>query len=277
MRIDLIGGDDRMLRLASLCERNGHAVRTLGLKDGDDQACAATRGDVAVFPYPFAVRLGKVPCRTGLVLTAEDALERVGENTLLISGDGLETYLAKKTGHGWKHLLFSGDEPLLRSNAELSAEGALARAMQEPDFAIWQQRALVIGYGRLGRALARKLTALGAWVTVAARREESRLRARSDGMRSCAMEEMLDIAPSIRLVFNTVPSPVMNEALLRSFPSDARLWELASAPYGYDQQMALDCGLHSEILPSIPSRYAPSATADALYDALLRLMKGAFA
>ena len=275
MRIDLIGGDERMLRLASLCERNGHAVRTLGLIDGDDQACAATRGDVAVFPYPFAVRLGKVPCRTGMVLDAADALDRVGENALLISGDGLEPYLAQKTDRGWKHLLFSEDEALLRCNAELSAEGALARAMQEPDFAIWQQRALVIGYGRLGRALARKLTALGAWVTVAARRDESRLRARSDGMRSCAMEDMVDIAPSIRLVFNTVPSPVMNEALLHSFPADARLWELASAPYGYDQQMALDCGLRSEILPGIPSRYAPSATAEALYDSLLRLMKGA--
>ena len=53
------------------------------------------------------------------------------------------------------------NEALIRENAALTAEGALVAAMRASDTAIRDARCLVIGWGRIGRALTERLVGLG--------------------------------------------------------------------------------------------------------------------
>ena len=55
-------------------------------------------------------------------------------------------------------------------NAIATAEGAVALAMREQNTTLFDTRCVVLGYGRCGSALCRRLAALGAHVTAAARR-----------------------------------------------------------------------------------------------------------
>ncbi len=91
------------------------------------------------------------------------------------------------------------------ANALPTAEGALQIAMEELPITIHDARALVIGFGRLGRALAPRLRALGARVWVCARRYEQRAAAESMGLGSEGTDRLPDWLCSYDLVFNTVP------------------------------------------------------------------------
>ena len=134
---------------------------------------------------------------------------------------------------------------------------------------------LVTGYGRFGRALAKRLKALGADVWVAARREEQRLAARSDGMRAASLLELPALAGRMDMVLNTIPARVLGTEALAALPKGAWLLELASAPYGFDRDAAARLGLNVEVLPALPARYAPQSAARALKQVSLELLREA--
>ena len=134
---------------------------------------------------------------------------------------------------------------------------------------------LVTGYGRFGRALAKRLKALGTDVWVAARREEQRLAAKSDGMRAASLSELTALAGRMDMVLNTIPARVLGTEALAALPKGAWLLELASAPYGFDRDAATAQGLNVEVLPALPARYAPQSAARALKQVSLELLREA--
>ena len=89
---------------------------------------------------------------------------------------------------------------------------------------------LVTGYGRFGRALAQKLKTLGADVWVAARREEQRLAARSDGMRAVALSELPGLAGRMDMVLNTIPARVLGPDTLAALPKAPGFWNWPARP-----------------------------------------------
>lgn len=69
-------------------------------------------------------------------------------------------------------------------NAVPTAEGCLELLLRLRERTIWESGFLVLGYGRVGRAVARRLVLLGGRVTVAARSPEQRANARCAGCRA---------------------------------------------------------------------------------------------
>ena len=186
------GGDGRMLRMARMLAGDGFDVSTLGLVSGDEKTAGIASAEALLFPYPFAVRDGRVPTLTGLTLHPEDVLESARPGAVLLAGAGLEACLeAPETRRRVRLFLYESSPAFLERNADLSAEGALVQAMGRTGDALPDMTVLVTGYGRFGRALAAKLKTLGADVWVAARREEQRLAARSDGMRAASLRSCL--------------------------------------------------------------------------------------
>lgn len=273
-RILVAGGDERARRLALLLESEGYEVSTIGLISGDEKNADGYIAHVVLFPYPFSVKMGSVPTLTGLTLHPEDVLKTVPDDALIIAGDGLDAYVYAANAAG-KRLVFKQyqqSESFLEANADLSAEASVAEAMKPLPVALFDMTALVIGYGFFGRAIAKRMQALGSTVWVAARREQQRLIALSDGMYATDIKGIASIAPGIQMVLNTVPSPVIDDDTLRCFSSDTCLLELASAPYGFDRDAAKRLGLHCEVLPALPARYAPQTAAKALKKIVIQLL-----
>ncbi len=272
--IAVIGGDERARRLADVCRAQGHPVTTLGLWEGDETTATVENMDVLLFPYPFSVKHTGIPNLQGLTIDPADILARAKEGAFLLAGEGAQPYIAavQALGKSLTCRQYQDDPVFLQDNADISAEGAIAYAMQQTDCTIAGISVLVIGYGLFGRAIAQKLRHLEADVTVAARSESARLQARSDGMRAIELSELRKEVPSVQLVMNTVPAPVLDDAILMEFPAEALLMELASAPYGFDLEAAKRFGLAAVLLPGIPARYAPQSAAKALYEAMRRLL-----
>ena len=148
-------------------------------------------------------------------------------------------------------------------NAVPTAEGCLALLMQLRQRTIWESEFLVLGYGRIGRAVARRLQALGGQVTVAARAPEQRAAARCAGLHAAPLTALEQLLPHFDAVINTIPAPVLGAAQLRCLPRGALILDLASRPGGTDFAAARELGLRAEHALSLPARCAPE-TAGAL-------------
>lgn len=262
----LVGGDRRALYLAKLLQEDGYLVDSIGLTRGDERTARMEEADALLFPYPFSVRDDCVPCLSGITLHPAGVLARTKPGAVLLAGRGLEadpSFTVKR---------YMNSDTLEERNADISAEAAMHEAMSCMDMAMMDAKVLVTGYGRFGRSLARRLRALDARVWVAARREEARLLAASDGMRAVSLTDLRAVLPKMDMVLNTVPAQVLGEQELRAMTPGAWLLELASAPYGFDRDLAKALGLHAQVLPALPARYAPKSAAMALHDAVIRLL-----
>ena len=162
------------------------------------------------------------------------------------------------------------DEALQVENAWLTAEGALSAAMRTGDKCLRGAKCLVIGWGRIGRALTELLVALGAKVTVASRRESHRCRAIERGAEAVETERIESILPGAQLVFNTAPAMVLDGKRLGSANREVMIVDLASLPYGVDLRAAWALGLRAWREPGLPGRYCPESAAAALYEAIRR-------
>ncbi len=269
----VVGGDRRSQQMAEMLKQDGYQVQTLGM--AANEKAEIGEADALLFPYPFAVRHGKIPTLNGLSLAPEDVLDRAKPNATLLAGKGLEPYalaweVMPKCFRLQKYMQV---DAFVRRNAELSAEAAVYEVMQRSDQALSDLKVLITGYGWFGRALAKKLRLLGATVAVAARRAEARALAQLEGMESLAFAELALWLPKADMVVNTVPAQVLDEAELRLLRVDAWLLEMASAPYGFDRELAQTLGLRSALLPGLPAKYAPASAAKALKEAALALLE----
>lgn len=143
-------------------------------------------------------------------------------------------------------------------NAALTAEGAVSLLMQRRA-PLGLRRVLIAGYGRIGRQLAWRLDALGAHVTVAARRGESRAEAECDGLKAV---DIINLHGTYDIVVNTIPAPV-----LRGGFGGALCLDLASAPGGWADETPV---LYA---PGLPGKHAPMQAALILRDAIYETLR----
>lgn len=116
------------------------------------------------------------------------------------------------------------DDPwYLARNASITAHCTLELALTKLPITLEKCPVLVIGWGRIGKCLAKLLHAMGADVTVAARKESRRVMIDALGYRSCIMEELH--TENYRLIINTVPAMVLPSA-----PGTGLKLDLASIP-----------------------------------------------
>ena len=115
------------------------------------------------------------------------------------------------------------DSWYLARNASITAHCTLELALAKLPVTLEKCPVLIIGWGRIGKCLAKLLRALGACVTVAARKETHRVMAEALGYGSCTIEGIH--TEKYRLIINTVPAMVLPSA-----PGTALKIDLASTP-----------------------------------------------
>ena len=164
-----------------------------------------------------------------------------------------------------EHILFCDlvrDERLLWQNARLTAEGVLAAALSATERGLYGVAVAVLGYGRIGKQLARLAACLGAQVTVYARREVAIAEAEAAGHRVCSLASATRFGEAV--VFSTLP------------PSADVLPILSPRALCYDLGGALPNALPDgeggsisvESARGVPGIFAPVGAAEVYYEAL---------
>jgi len=166
---------------------------------------------------------------------------------------------------------FASEELSVR-NAIPTAEGAIEAAMKHTSVTLHGTPCLVLGFGRIGKVLAHDLSALGAKVSVSARKRSDLAWIDAFGYAPLHTNRLSGTLGEFRVVFNTVPHQVLDEALLAELPPDCLLIELASAS-GFDMDAVETLRLSYLKAGGLPGRVAPETAARAIKKTLCRLIK----
>lgn len=158
-------------------------------------------------------------------------------------------------------------------NAVPTAEGCLALLLQLRQRTIWESEFLVLGYGRIGRAVARRLELLGGRVTVAARSAEQRANARCAGHRAAPLSALPELLPDEDTVINTIPAMVLPRGLLQKLPPDALIIDLASRPGGTDFAAAAELGVRAEHALALPGKCAPHTAGTLIAQTVMTMLQ----
>jgi len=211
-----------------------------------------------------SVIVGPAPFRGTDQQLARELCEHIREDQTLIAG-GLPPELRARCAEldaPAHDLLEREDYTVL--NAISTAEGAIAEAISLSGGTLHLSDCLVLGYGRCAKPLAKKLQGLGARVAIAVRRWESACAAIADGC------EVLDFSLlpyhifRFAYIFNTVPSMVLGESLLRGAAPEVTIVDIAAAPGGVDYERAKELGLCAKLCPGLPGKYAPRASGESV-------------
>lgn len=258
MNIHLMGGDNRQLYLADYIADRGFSVTYsyLGGSGAPDW-----EADVLILPLPVS--------RNGETLHAPLCQETIPLKTIFEAFKGQLLFGGKLPDDAPTSAIdYLTPEEVTLANANLTAEGALALAIQNTPFSVEKTPILVLGAGRIGQFLALKLNVLNARVTVAARRAESLALCRALGVNAAFYEDI----PYHRfpLIINTVPAPVLP---LERLQEGCTLIELASAPGGFDAAEARRRGYAVVPGPGLPGRFSPETAAAVIGDYILKEME----
>lgn len=153
---------------------------------------------------------------------------------------------------------FLKDEYYLGENAQITAQCTLSILQQQCH--LQNAAVLVIGWGRIGKCLAAQLRVAGCRVQVAARQESDRAMLDALGYQSVSMLRLSQAAEACRLLFNTVPAPVLQADHFSCVKID-----LASVRGLSGSDVIWARGL--------PGKMAPTATGRLMGETVLRLLK----
>ncbi len=118
----------------------------------------------------------------------------------------------------------------LAQNAAITADRAILIAGNNLPVVFRDCPVLVIGWGRIGKCLALQLQQLGARVCVAARKKEDRSIIQAFGMDTCDISSLGRELRRYKAVFNTAPTMILTEDLIRCCSPDCVKIDLASQP-----------------------------------------------
>lgn len=119
------------------------------------------------------------------------------------------------------------NEDYLAKNADITAHCAVRIAAPLLNITIAEAPALIIGWGRIGKCLGKLLRSMGCGVSVAARQPKDRAMLTALGYRAMDMD-LADSLRQYRLIFNTVPAPVLDQFALENCQSGCVKIDLAS-------------------------------------------------
>lgn len=168
---------------------------------------------------------------------------------------------------------YSLSEELAYLNAIPTAEGAIRTAMENTDEVLHGKRSAILGYGRIGKTLARKLVGLGVRVDVYARKREARACADAVGIQSESMTSLSNKIKEYSFIFNTVPEMMLTSEILDKANKSTLIIDLASAPGGVDTSYAARMGIKTVAALSLPGKYAPVTAGEIIARCVLNTLK----
>ena len=290
IKIGIPGGDMRQAALAKRLSSLGFEVAVWGISKSCDigdavrctELCDVIRSaDALVLPLPISrdgvtlncpLYKGEAPRLSEIILLSEP-------DTVILGGKIDRAFTSKATKKQLSVIDYFECEELQIKNAVPTAEGAVAIALDELPITLFGSKCAVCGYGRVGRATARLLCAMGAHVTVAARKNDQLAWAMVDGCTPlrlttsaegvCSLCEL----SSCDVIFNTVPYPIFTAEVLTSLRPDTLIIDLAGDEGGVDRAYAATLGIKTIWALSLPGKVAPFTAASIICDCVLDLLQ----
>ena len=269
-----IGGDRRQIETAQFLKSHNNEVILYGLpningfKTTENVNEAVKSSDAVILPLPVT--------KDGKTLNAPLSNNVIFINDILdakpkfIFGGIIKNPLAESIkSSGIDYCDYYESEALTVKNAVLTAEAAIAIAINGTDYSIFNSKALVIGYGRIGRQLSKYLLSLGASVTATSRDEGTLACILADGITPLDTKYVKEKCSEFDYIFNTAPAPILDGYFFANCKKTAFVEDLATNS-GVDLSSAAKYGISADIYGGLPGKHSPVTAAKYIAEEILR-------
>jgi dipicolinate synthase subunit A len=254
MKFLVVGGDMRFVYLMNQLSEDGNTVLAYATdpaqaKDYITQKVETEDVDCVILPLPAVNNEDYINTpMSDMQLKAEELFSQLTPGMRVVAGKVHKDLYEIAEKYGITLVDYEAREELAVLNAIPTVEGACAIAMSELPYTLHGAKALVIGYGRIGKLLAKQLKSFGCGTLVSARRDSDLAWIEAYGYKGVRTKEIGDIISDIDVVFNTVPVTVIDDGILGKMSKDTLIIDLASKPGGAGfllNRSAIPCGLRA--------------------------------
>jgi len=286
MKISIIGGDLRIVKLVQMLSEEGFEINTFALEKAESisklekvKQCnslkeAVKECDIIIGPIPLSSN--KKDINTPFSeeeISLEELINNIGKNKLFIAGSISEETIILGESKKIKVIDLLKREELAVLNTISTAEGAIQIAMEETYKTIHGSKVLVVGFGRIGKILAKMLQGIGAKVYCEARKNSDIAWIKAYGYNSVHLSELSDKIAEFDIIINTVPALVIDKEKINKIKEDCVIIDLASNPGGVDKEAVKQRGLKLIWALSLPGKVAPITSAEFIKETIYNILK----
>lgn len=285
MKFAIIGGDLRIIKLAIMLARDQNEIFVYGLEKAEElknntniKYCESIKKaiqevEIVIGPIPFSSN-GKtinMPFSDKEV-TIREMMHVINAKVLIAGGITPEVY--EMANDEYIEIIdIMKREELAVLNTIATAEGTIQIAIESTNKIIHGSEVLILGFGRIGKVLARKLAGLSAKVTCAARKDEDLAWIQAYGHKATNINTIGENLRQYDIIINTVPHIILNEERLQYVKNECLLIDLASNPGGIDKKAVKDNQLKFVWALSLPGKVAPTTSAEFIKDTIYNIIK----
>ena len=265
MNILFLGGDLRQKYASDYLNKYKYTAKALIEFDINNVKDDLEKSDVIALPLPCSndgIHLNMLKKSDSAVIIT-DILETVKNGTVIIGGKLTQKVRELALNKGLETVDYMDIEPFQIQNALLSAEGAIYYGKQKLERSIHGANVVIFGCGRIGKILAYLLNSQGANVTVIARRDIDLTWSRLIGYDTLKIpRNRVSLKTPPDIIFNTIPCQIIDEKFLDLLDKNTIVVDLASFPYGIDEDLIKKYNINYYRELGIPGRYAPQSAGE---------------
>ena len=281
----IIGGDLRIIKLAKMLAEDGNKVYTYGVEKAEELkenkniiTCnklqdAVKNSEVIIGPIPFSSNGKDINSPFSDKTISIRELMHVINAKILIAGSIAPEVYNLANDEYIEIIDIMKREELAVLNTISTAEGTIEIIIANTNKIIHGSKILILGFGRIGKVLARKLAGLSAKVTCAARKDEDLAWIRAYGHMETNINTIGENLSEFDVIINTVPHLILTEDKIKYVKDECLLVDLASNPGGIDKKAAKNKNLRLLWALALPGKVAPVTTAEFIKDTVYNILK----
>lgn len=285
MKFAIIGGDLRIVKLAEMLAKDENQIYVYGLEKAEDLRnkpnivqCdtikkAVQEAEIVIGPIPFSSNGNTVNAPfCDKEITIREMMHVINAKVLIAGGITPEVYDMANDEY-IEIIDIMKREELAVLNTIATAEGTIQIAIENTNKILHGSEVLILGFGRIGKVLARKLAGLAVKVTCAARKDEDLAWIQAYGHKATNINSIGPNLSQFDIIINTVPHMILTEERLANVKQECLLIDLASNPGGIDKKAVKDKNLKFVWALSLPGKVAPTTSAEFIKDTIYNIVK----
>ena len=284
-RVAIIGGDLRIVKLAIMLAKDNNEVYVFGLENAEDLKdndniiqCdtikkAIQNVDIVIGPIPFSSNGTTLNTPfSEKEITIREMMHVINAKVLIAGGISPEVY--EMANDEYIEIIdIMKREELAVLNTIATAEGTIQLAIENTNKILHGSEVLILGFGRIGKVLARKLAGLSVRVTCAARKDEDLAWIQAYGHKATNINAIGENLKNFDIIINTVPHLILSEEKLQYVKKECLLIDLASNPGGIDKKAVKERNLKFVWALSLPGKVAPTTSAEFIKETIYNILK----
>lgn len=287
MKYGILGGDFRNVELVKLLAKQKNIVYTYGLEKeiqkleskniiicDDIEELQDTNIVITAIPLSKDNININMPLNIyGKECKIDEAL-KIMEKKLVFTGSVSSEILRKFKLYNIEVLDIMKNEEFAVLNAIPTAEETIKIIISNTKKIIHNSNCLIMGYGRIGKVLAKKLNSLSVKVECLVSDNIEKTWCRAYGYNYIEFENIKNKSELLKkydIIINTIPKIILTDEP-KEIRKDTLIIDLASKPYGIDRNIVKQENLNFIEALGLPGKSAPITVAENMYEVIKNIV-----